>query len=136
MRQGGAAAAAISPGDIIRKVNGEPTASFDVRRSSRRAPARRSASRWSVPGTHVEMTVTPVETELKSGNATVKIGLIGIERSTGTPRTYLHKGAGEALETALANSWFITSQSVLYVGRMLSGSEGTGQLAARSVLPR
>ena len=131
VRQGGAAAAAgVLPGDIIRKVNGEPTDSFeDVQKIV--APRAGQPLRIEVEraGRPVEMTVTPVETEHKSGNATVKIGLIGIERSTGTPRTYLHKGVGEALETALADTWFITSQSVLYVGRMLSGHEGTGQLA-------
>jgi regulator of sigma E protease len=131
VRPGGAAAAAgILPGDIIRKVNGEPTASFeDVQKIV--APRAGQPLRIEVEraGRPVELTVTPVETELKSGNASVKIGLIGIERSTSAARTYLHKGAGEALETALSDTWFITSQSVLYVGRMLSGSEGTGQLA-------
>jgi regulator of sigma E protease len=131
VRPGGAAAAAgILPGDIIRKVNSEPTASFeDVQKIV--APRAGQPLRIEVEraGRPVELTVTPVETELKSGNASVKIGLIGIERSTSAARTYLHKGAGEALETALSDTWFITSQSVLYVGRMLSGSEGTGQLA-------
>jgi regulator of sigma E protease len=131
LRPGGAAAAAgILPGDIIRKVNGEPTASFeDVQKIV--APRAGQPLRIEVErdGRSVEMTVTPVETELKSGNATVKIGLIGIERSTNAPRRHMRQGVGDALEGALAKTWFVTSQSVLYVGRMLSGSEGTGQLA-------
>ncbi|MET0483655.1 MAG: RIP metalloprotease RseP [Aestuariivirgaceae bacterium] len=131
VRPGGAAAqAGILPGDIIRKVNGEPTASFE---DVQRIVAPRAGQPLSIvverAGRPVETTVTPVETEIKSGSATVKIGLIGIERTAGGPRNYLRQSPGEALETALERTWFITSQSVLYVGRMLSGHEGTGQLA-------
>ncbi len=131
VRPGGAAAqAGILPGDIIRKVNGEPTASFeDVQRIVAPRAGQPLTIEVERAGRPVETTVTPVETEIKSGNASVKIGLIGIERSAAGPRNYMRQNAGEALETALERTWFITSQSILYVGRMLSGSEGTGQLA-------
>src|SRR5262245_16650850 len=88
VRPGGAAAeAGILPGDIIRKVNGEPTASFeDVQRIVAPRAGQPLTIEVERAGRPVEMTVTPVETELKSGNATLKIGLIGIERSTSGPQ--------------------------------------------------
>ncbi|MFO1089815.1 MAG: RIP metalloprotease RseP [Hyphomicrobiales bacterium] len=125
-----AEAAGILPGDVIIEVDGVATRSFeDVQRLVTPRAGDRLPIILDRNGQKVTTTVTPTETELKAGSRTVKVGLIGVERAPDPVRLYDRKGPVEALGMALDDTWYLTSQSLYYIGRMITGHEKTDQLA-------
>jgi len=125
-----AEAAGILPGDIILKVDGVETPAFeDVQRLVTPRAGEALPIVLERNGQEVTATVTPKETEITANGRTVKVGLIGVERAANPERTFEKLSLIPAVEKAVDDTWYISSHSLWYIWRMITGREDASQLA-------
>jgi len=125
-----AEAAGILPGDVIVKVDGVETPSFeDVQRLVTPRAGESLPIVLDRNGEEFVATVTPKATELTANGRTVTVGLIGVERAAVPERAFEKQAFIPAIEKAVGDAWYISSHSLWYVWRMITGRADTAQLA-------
>lgn len=126
-----AEAAGIVPGDLLVSLDGNRIGTFDdVRRyitARPEIPVRVVVER---DGSPVEMRVTPARKQItdRFGNE-MEIGRIGIitNEQVGDFRV-VHYGPAEAVGQGVAETWFIVTRTMGYIGKVISGTESADQL--------
>ncbi|WP_422369948.1 RIP metalloprotease RseP [Hoeflea sp.] len=126
-----AEAAGILPGDRFVAIDGTPVETFDdVQRYVSVRPNIPITITMDRGGAPVDLTLTPVRTEISDtfGN-TMEVGRIGVVTNTDAGNFRVREyGPLEAVGEGVAQSWYIVTRTVDYIGNIVTGREKPDQL--------
>jgi regulator of sigma E protease len=126
-----AQAAGILPGDRFVAIDGTPVETFDdVQRYVSVRPGVPITITMDRDGGPVDLTLTPVRTEISDnfGNK-MEVGRIGVVTNTDAGNFRVQEyGPLEAVGEGVAQSWYIVTRTVDYIGNIITGREKPDQL--------
>ncbi|WP_420409265.1 RIP metalloprotease RseP [Hoeflea sp.] len=126
-----AEAAGILPGDRFVAIDGAPVETFDdVQRYVSVRPDIPITITMDRDGGPVDLTLTPVRTEISDtfGNK-MEVGRIGVVTDTNAGNFRVREyGPLEAVGEGVAQSWYIVTRTVDYIGNIVTGREKPDQL--------
>ena len=126
-----AEAAGFKPGDLIRSINGKPIASWGemqrIAQSSAEIPLDFVVER---EGKEVALTVTPKLRVIETPFGKNRVGLIGLMGSS-KPEDWSMKRFGplEAVAQGLAETWYISERTVVFIAGLIMGTESMDQVS-------
>lgn len=126
-----AAAAGLTPGDLVVAIDGQKIATFsDMQRIVETSAERRLTVTVERGGVKLDLQATPRLREItdRFGNK-LKIGLLGVKRAT-NPQTMRveHFGPIEAVAAGAQETWFQVTRTAAYLGRLVIGRESADQI--------
>lgn len=132
IRPGSAAeVAGFQPGDLVTAVDGQPIASFnELQRTVGINAGRTLQITVDRAGKLLTLPAEPQLTEIKDnfGN-THRLGVLGVTRSVKPEDAVVEKaGPLKALQLGVAETWFVTSRTLSYIGGVVTGREAADQL--------
>lgn len=126
-----AQAAGVQPGDRFLAIDGTPVETFDdVQRYVSVRPGVPITITMDRDGRSVDLTLTPVRTEISDnfGNK-MEVGRIGVVTNTDAGNFRVREyGPIEAVGEGVAQSWYIVTRTVDYIGNIITGREKPDQL--------
>lgn len=126
-----AEAAGVLPGDLFVAIDGIAVETFDdVQRYVSVRPEVAITLTMDRQGEMVDLTLTPVRTEISDtfGNK-MEVGRIGVITDTDAGNFRVREyGPLEAVGEGVAQSWFIVTRTVGYIGNIITGREKADQL--------
>lgn len=126
-----AEAAGVLPGDLFVAIDGIAVETFDdVQRYVSVRPEVPITLTMDRQGEMVDLTLTPVRTEISDtfGNK-MEVGRIGVITDTDAGNFRVREyGPLEAVGEGVAQSWFIVTRTVGYIGNIITGREKADQL--------
>jgi len=126
-----AEAAGILPGDRFVAIDGEPIEIFDdVQRYVSVRPEVPITVTMDRQGRLLDLTLTPARTEITDpfGNK-MEVGRIGVVTNTDAGNFRVREyGPLEAVGEGVAQSWYIVTRTVDYIGNIITGREKADQL--------
>lgn len=128
---GAAAKAGFLPGDLIRKVEGQPIETFaDMQRIVSASADRELTFEVDRGGVPLQLKATPTRREItdRFGNK-LRVGVIGIRRNAGAQDwEYKRYGPVEALGLGVRETFFIVTRTLSYLNDVILGRESADQL--------
>ena len=134
-----AAAAGFEAGDLVVSINGTPIESFS---EFQRYVSVRGGEELTITverGAEIlDLVVTPAIRETPDGFGGVyRRGQIGIQTTIGPDDTTIrYLGFPEAVGAGVSEVWFVISQTVRYIGRIVTGQEPPDQLGGPITVAR
>lgn len=126
-----AEAAGVLPGDVFAAIDGVAVETFDdVQRYVSVRPGVPMKLTMDRQGEMIDLTLTPVRTEIADtfGNK-MEVGRIGVITDTEAGNFRVREyGPLEAVGEGVAQSWFIVTRTVGYIGNIITGREKPDQL--------
>ena len=127
------------PGDQIVAVNGKAVSTFE---DLQRIVSLRAGEQLTVSvdrdGQVVDLAVTPKEVELDDGFGGVyRVGQIGIQSSSDPSNiTTMYTPFPQAIWEGFGETWFVISETVDYIGRIVTAQEPPDQLGGPITVAR
>ncbi len=134
-----AAMAGFEPGDQIVAVNGSTIKTFeDFRRIVSLRPGDQLTVSVDRDGTILDLAVTPEEVERDDGFGGVyRVGQIGIQSSADRANiTTIYTPFPQAIWEGFGETWFVVSETVGYIGRIITAQEPPDQLGGPITVAR
>ncbi len=126
-----AAAAGFLPGDVVLRIDGQPIPGFsELQQVVSSHPGTSLTFAVERQGQEVELTATPVLTDVKTPFGRQSIGLLGVRPSTDpSDIRYTYPSLLGAIGSGVSDTYGFVEKTLGYVGGMLMGRESASQLS-------